>query len=161
MRGFGLALALLLASASPARADEPSPSADSADKARGGPDLVSKVLDARGLSELSLERLLDLPVVTASGKAEERSLASANVFIVTRETIERHGYRSLGEILRRVPGLYLSYDYVNYSVGVREVAGGYRGGTRIVKIMIRWLPGELSPRFGGVSRARVHSGGGH
>ncbi|MFZ5895076.1 MAG: TonB-dependent receptor plug domain-containing protein [Myxococcota bacterium] len=108
-------------------------------------DLVSQVLDARGASELSLERLLDLPVVTASGKSEERSLASANVFIVTREQIERHGYRSLGEILRRVPGLYLTYDYVNYSVGVREVTGGYRGGTRIVKIMVDGFPVSFRP----------------
>lgn len=110
-------------------------------------NLADKVLDVQGLSELSLERLLDLPVVTASGKAEERSLAAANVFIVSRDTIDRRGYRSLGEILRHVPGLYLTYDYVNYSVGVREVTGGYRGGTRIVKIMVDGFPISFRPEL--------------
>lgn len=107
--------------------------------------IVEQVLDLQGISELSLEQLMDLPVVTASGKAEERSLAAANVFIVSRDDIERHGYRSLGEMLRLVPGLYLVYDYVGYSVGVREVTGGYRGGTRIVKVMIDGVPISFRP----------------
>ena len=102
-------------------------------------------LDVEQLSDLSLEQLLDIPVETASGKAEERSLAAANVFIVTRDEIERRGYRSLAEILRRVPGIYLVNDYVNYSVGVREVTGGFRGGTRIVKIMVDGFPVSFRP----------------
>jgi outer membrane receptor for ferrienterochelin and colicins len=110
-----------------------------------GSRLVERVLDLQGISELSLEQLMDLPVVTASGKAEERSLAAANVFIVSRDDIERHGYRSLGEMLRLVPGMYLIYDYVGYSVGVREVTGGYRGGTRIVKVMIDGVPISFRP----------------
>ncbi len=110
-----------------------------------GSHLVEDVLDVQGMSELSLEQLMDLPVVTASGKAEERSLAAANVFIVSRDDIARHGYRSLGEMLRLVPGMYLIYDYVGYSVGVREVTGGYRGGTRIVKVMIDGVPISFRP----------------
>lgn len=108
-------------------------------------ELVEQVLDLQGISELSLEQLMDMPVVTASGKAEERSLAAANVFIVSRDDIERHGYRSLAEMLRLVPGLYLVYDYVGYSVGVREVTGGFRGGTRIVKVMIDGVPISFRP----------------
>ena len=127
-----------------ARADSAPPGKASDDKSADD-KVVDQVLDRRGLSQLSLEQLLDLPVVTASGKAEERSLAAANVFIVTRDDIERHGYRSLGEVLRRVPGMYLVYDYVNYSVGVREVTGGYRGSTRIVKIMINGFPISFRP----------------
>jgi outer membrane receptor protein involved in Fe transport len=133
-RGLGLCLLAAAASlhAGIARAD-------------GDDDIVERVLNAQGLSELSLEQLLDQPVVTASGKAEERSLAAANVFIITRDEIERRGYHSLGEILRRVPGMYLVYDYVNYSVGVREVTGGYKGGTRIVKIMVDGFPVSFRP----------------
>jgi outer membrane receptor protein involved in Fe transport len=108
-------------------------------------DLVEQVLDAQGLSKLSLEQLLETPVVTASGREEERSLAAANVFVVTREEIERRGYRSLAEILRRAPGIYLVDDYVNPSIGVREVTGGYRGGTRVVKIMIDGFPVSFRP----------------
>ncbi|HMI83156.1 MAG TPA: TonB-dependent receptor plug domain-containing protein [Polyangiaceae bacterium] len=142
LRYFAAAAAVSLAA--PGRADSAPPSKVSDDKSADD-KLVDRVLDMRGLSQLSLEQLLDLPVVTASGKAEERSLAAANVFIVTHDDIERHGYRSLGEILRRVPGMYLIYDYVNYSVGVREVTGGYRGSTRIVKIMINGFPISFRP----------------
>ena len=77
----------------PKRADADAPEPE-------GSGLVERVLDLQGISELSLEQLMDMPVVTASGKAEERSLAAANVFIVSRDDIERHGYRSLGEMLR-------------------------------------------------------------
>lgn len=122
----------------PKRADSDPPEPESS-------GIVERVLDLQGISELSLEQLMDLPVVTASGKAEERSLAAANVFIVSRDDIERHGYRSLGEMLRLVPGMYLIYDYVGYSVGVRDVTGGYRGGTRIVKVMIDGVPISFRP----------------
>ena len=122
----------------PKRADSDPPEPESS-------GIVERVLDLQGISELSLEQLMDMPVVTASGKAEERSLAAANVFIVSRDDIERHGYRSLGEMLRLVPGMYLIYDYVGYSVGVREVTSGYRGGTRIVKVMIDGVPISFRP----------------
>lgn len=138
-----LATGLCLLSPEMARADEPASQA--APAASAETDLVNQVLDLRGLSQLSLEQLMDLPVVTASGKAEERSLSAANVFIVSRSDIQRHGYKSLGEMLRRVPGMYLVNDYVNHSVGVREVTGGYRGGTRIVKIMIDGFPISFRP----------------
>jgi iron complex outermembrane receptor protein len=48
-------------------------------------------------------------------------------------------------MLRLVPGMYLVYDYVGYSVGIREVTGGYRGGTRIVKVMIDGVPISFRP----------------
>lgn len=144
--GASSVFAALTCFASTAVAADPGPSDSSYSSAEAGEgDLVEQVLDVQGLSKLSLEQLMDLPVVTASGKAEERSLAAANVFIVTRNEIQRHGYRSLGELLRRVPGLYLVNDYVNYSVGVREVTGGYRGGTRIVKIMVDGFPISFRP----------------
>ncbi|HEX6274818.1 MAG TPA: TonB-dependent receptor [Polyangiaceae bacterium] len=102
-------------------------------------------LDVSDLSSLSLEELLAVPVVTGSGRAEERVLAAANVFIVTREEIERKGYRSLAQILSKVPGIYVVDDHVNPSVGVREVTSGYRGGTRIVKIMVDGFPVNFRP----------------
>jgi iron complex outermembrane receptor protein len=142
-----LALASLLASAKAAVAQDTVTEMlpKRADAETDSSSIVERVLDLQGISELSLEQLMDLPVVTASGKAEERSLAAANVFIVSRDDIERHGYRSLGEMLRLVPGMYLIDDYVGYSVGVREVTGGYRGGTRIVKVMIDGVPISFRP----------------
>jgi iron complex outermembrane receptor protein len=86
--------------------------------------------------ELSLESLLSIKVVTASGVAEDRELASANVLVVTRDEIQRRGYHSLGEVLGTIPGLYVIDDLVTPSVSVRGISGGLGAGTRIVRMMI-------------------------
>ncbi|MGQ0503871.1 MAG: TonB-dependent receptor plug domain-containing protein [Myxococcaceae bacterium] len=84
-------------------------------------------------------------VVTASGVEEQRAIASANVTAVSWEDISQRGYHSLGEILSDVPGLYVVDDYVLPSMGVRGVTGGFRAGTRIVKIMINGVPVSFRP----------------
>jgi outer membrane receptor protein involved in Fe transport len=88
------------------------------------------------LSGVSLEDLLNMKVVTASGVAEDRALAPASVYVVTREDIDRRGYLSLAEILSAVPVLYVIDDLVTPALSVRGISGGLRGGTRIVRIMI-------------------------
>jgi iron complex outermembrane receptor protein len=94
--------------------------------------------------QVSLEDLLNIKVVTAGAK-EERSLASANIFIVTRAEIEQHGYRSLVEVLANVPGLYVVDDLVTPSVAVRGVSGGLDAGTRIVRMMIDGVQVNFRP----------------
>ncbi len=84
-------------------------------------------------------------VVTASGGEEQRALASANVTSVSWEDINQRGYHSLGEILADVPGLYVVDDHVMPSVGVRGVTGGFRAGTRIVKIMVNGVAVSFRP----------------
>jgi iron complex outermembrane receptor protein len=93
---------------------------------------------------VSLEDLLNIKVVTAGAK-EERGLASANVFIVTRADIEHYGYRSLTEILANVPGLYVIDDFMTPSVSVRGISGGLGGGTRIVRMMIDGVQVNFRP----------------
>jgi iron complex outermembrane receptor protein len=117
-----LAAAMLAGAASSARADDPA-----------GRDEESRV---GAILNLSLDDLLNIKVTTASGNEEERSLASANVTVITSADIDRRRWRSLDEILREVPGLYVVDDYVFPSVGVREVTPGFRAGTRIIKVMI-------------------------
>lgn len=99
-------------------------------------DLAENALP-EDLAELSLEELLNTRVVTASSSgAEERAMTSANVYVVTRQQIETHGWRSLGEILATVPGLYVMDNHLQPSVSVRGVSGGLNAGTRIIKVMI-------------------------
>ena len=89
------------------------------------------------LDLFKLEAALNETVVTASGgRSEEKSLAAADVVIVTHDDISSHGWRSLSEILANVPGLYVIDDLVLPSVSVRGVSGGLHAGTRIVKVMI-------------------------
>jgi outer membrane receptor protein involved in Fe transport len=101
------------------------------------PDLASTTPEASELDLFKLDALLNAPVVTSSGGVEEeRSLASANVFTISREEIAVHGWRSLAEALANAPGLYVNDDLVFPSLGVRGVTGGINAGTRVVKVMI-------------------------
>lgn len=101
------------------------------------------------MSELDLFNLetgFKTQVVTASGGVEEeRAIASANVFVIQRQTIVAHGWRSLAEALADVPGLYVIDDQVLPSLGVRGVTGGLRAGTRVVRIMIDGQPVNFRP----------------
>lgn len=74
------------------------------------------------LSELSLEQLMQVKVekvVTASRFSQRITEAPASMSVITADEIRKYGYRSLADVLRSVPGLYVSYDR-NYSyLGVR------------------------------------------
>ena len=92
--------------------------------------------------------LLSEPVVTEGGGIEEeRSLASANVYTVSRQEIAAHGWRSLDELLTVVPGLYVIDDLVSPSLGVRGVTSGVEAGTRLVKVMINGQSANFRPEL--------------
>lgn len=92
------------------------------------------------LSSLSLENLLNLRVVTASGgAAEDIDLSSANVFVFTHQDIANYGWQSLAEILSYIPGLYVIDDLVSPAVVIRGMSGGFKSATRIIKIMINGI----------------------
>ena len=69
------------------------------------------------LSELSLEQLMQVKVekvVTASRFSQRVTEAPASMTVITSDDIRKYGYRTLADVLRSVPGLYVSYDR-NYS----------------------------------------------
>jgi outer membrane receptor for ferrienterochelin and colicins len=74
--------------------------------------------DATGdLSKLSLEDLMQVPIdeVYGASKYEQKvTRAPASVTIITADDIDRFGYRNLADVLRSVPGLYVTDDR-NYS----------------------------------------------
>ncbi|MCZ6778008.1 MAG: TonB-dependent receptor [Acidobacteria bacterium] len=61
----------------------------------------------------------DIPIVTASRYEQKSSEAPANVIVITGEEIQRYGYRTLGEALQTLPGLYVNDDRTYTYVGVR------------------------------------------
>ncbi|MBC8316622.1 MAG: TonB-dependent receptor [Desulfobulbaceae bacterium] len=67
-------------------------------------------------TEFSLEELMDIMIVSASKKSQKASEVAASAFVINREDIQRYGYRTLGESLRRISGLYISsgrdYEYL-------------------------------------------------
>src|SRR5687767_2514203 len=60
------------------------------------------------LASLSLEQLLDLEVVTASRFDQKVDHAPSAVQVISAQDIRAHGWRTLGEALESLPGLYLS-----------------------------------------------------
>lgn len=130
-----LALAALLPLA--ARGEAPAPD--------GPPEGTAAT--ATEVDSAAVDEARNSAVVTASGSEEATALAPANVTSVGWEQIARRRYRSVGEILADVPGLYVVDDLVTPSLAVRGVSGGLRAGTRVVKVMINGVPVNFRPEL--------------
>jgi outer membrane receptor protein involved in Fe transport len=67
-----------------------------------------------------LEQLMQIEIVVAGSKrAQESRDVASSVSVVTSAEIREHGYRTLADVLRTLPGFYVSNDR-NYSyIGVR------------------------------------------
>lgn len=77
---------------------------------------------APDLMDMSLEDLMKVEIDSvygASGYKQKVSDAPASITIITAEEIKRYGYRTLADILRDVPGFYVTYDRNYNYVGVR------------------------------------------
>lgn len=71
------------------------------------------------IGSLDMEELLDQPVEAASLKLETARTAPAPVYVITGAEIRQHGYRTLPEVLRSVPGLSTYSDSIYPSLSVR------------------------------------------
>jgi outer membrane receptor for ferrienterochelin and colicins len=61
----------------------------------------------------------DVPVSAAAKHEQSTREAPSAVTVITREEIRRFGYRNLAEVLRSVPGVYISNDRNYTFLGVR------------------------------------------
>lgn len=73
----------------------------------------------KDLSDASLEELSNIQVYSASKHMQNATEAPASVTVVTADEIQKYGYRNLADILRSVPGFYVTYDRDYAFVGVR------------------------------------------
>lgn len=115
------------------------------------PDVDAQLADdygVRKLEELSLLELLDIPVTTVSKSRKTLRNTPGVVTVITREEIQSHGYRSLADCLRRVPGFYDVYDLVFHNIGVRGVNGGGEAAGSIIKVMIDGQAVHFRPSTG-------------
>ncbi|NZA25789.1 TonB-dependent receptor [Luteimonas sp. SJ-92] len=74
---------------------------------------------AADLAALPIERLLDLEVSTASRFRQDAREAPSAVRVITAGQIRDHGWRTLGEALASLPGLFASYDRNYAYLGAR------------------------------------------
>lgn len=71
---------------------------------------------------MSLEDLMNVEIDTVYGASKYKQKlgeAPASITIVTGDDIRRYGYRTLADILRLVPGFYITYDRNYTYLGVR------------------------------------------
>ncbi|MGR9012783.1 MAG: TonB-dependent receptor plug domain-containing protein, partial [Gammaproteobacteria bacterium] len=60
------------------------------------------------IKKMSLEELMDLPIVTSSKKNKKQFNESASVYVITQEDISRSGVTSLPDALRLAPGVHVA-----------------------------------------------------
>ena len=75
----------------------------------------------KDLGEASLEELANITVYTASRHIQKATEAPSSVTVVTRDEIQKYGYRTLADILRSVRGFDITYDRNFTYAGVRGI----------------------------------------
>ncbi len=83
---------------------------------------IAQALSADDLMDMPLENLAEVEVLItgASKYAEKASESPSVVEVITAEDIEAYGYRTLGEALNGLHGLYLNNDRNYSTLGVRD-----------------------------------------
>jgi iron complex outermembrane receptor protein len=74
---------------------------------------------AGNLTDLSLEELMQVPVVGASKYTQQQQQIAAAVSVITREEIKAFGWRTIDQALASLPGVYTTYDRQYVYLGVR------------------------------------------
>lgn len=102
--------------------------------ALAAPPALATDADLSRLLNLSLEELLNTPLVTASRREESRAETPAHIVVVTREQIRERRYHNLADLMEDLPGVDFmrgtkSSAYNNFAVQ------GYAGPNKILVML--------------------------
>lgn len=81
--------------------------------------LMAYATDGTDVSNFSLEELLQVKIVGASKYEQKTSDIAASIEVITRDAIKTYGWRTLGEALNSLPGMYSTYDRQYSQMGMR------------------------------------------
>lgn len=84
-----------------------------------GAALAAESPSAEDLAQLPIEQLMDLEVSSASRFEQKISEAPSAVAVLSARDIKAFGWRTLGEALASLPGLYVNYDRNYAYLGAR------------------------------------------
>jgi outer membrane receptor protein involved in Fe transport len=86
------------------------------------------------LLSLSLEELLELPVVSTTKSEKSVRDAPSIVSVMSREQIERYGWFSINDILHSQPGFTPSHDYDRHTLNSRGLFEGWNNNHLLLLI---------------------------
>ena len=91
--------------------------------------------DTDDLSGLTIEQLADIPVTSASKRAEPLSAAPTSLFVITGEDIEQAGALTLAGALRLAPNLDVQQvDATQFSISARGFTG-LQAGNKLLTLI--------------------------
>ena len=103
----------------------------------GDQDQDMEYLYSLSLLELSM---LEVNVTIATGSTQKVTDAPAIVSIISAQDIHYWGFQSVAEAINHQPGIYCIDDGLSFNCGLRGVSGGFRGYSKILKVMINGQP---------------------
>lgn len=80
------------------------------------------IAQQKTLEEMTIEELMNLPVITASTRYQSLSEAPATIYVITEEDIRHYGYRDLKDVLQNLPGIEYANAHSNLQGGQRGFA---------------------------------------
>lgn len=88
-----------------------------------------------GWADLSLEQLLNVEIVSAAKFNQKASEVASAVTVITRREIQEHGWRTIADVLRSVPGYFTHYDRAYDYIGARGFARPQDYNSRVLLLV--------------------------
>ncbi len=105
---------------------------------------TARAEEAHDYGELDLMELLSV-VVTPTKRVQKPSEAPAVIAVITCRDLREHGYTSVAEALRAVPGVAVIDDHTYQHIGVRGIFGEFDTPNDIIRVMINGQPVSFRP----------------
>lgn len=93
----------------------------------------TREISVKALLDMPLEELMDTPVTSVAGVKQDWFDSPAALYVVTAEDLRRTGHRTLADVLRLVPGVFVgNSDAHSWSVGARGFSSGLANKTLVL-----------------------------